>query len=257
MKNISIGLSLWVLLCGGASTASAHKIHLQDGSVIRSDTVWEETLGYFMDEVSFYAYKKAGIPEQTVKRLELLQDQLIRSEERLLQLIRQQIGADALERYRGVIEKYLVKEEVVSYDKFGDTIHLERSKVDYIEYSSPPPSLAPGYIDPEDEETQRAIKAEKALLYERLRTIRDRKSAYVPDDTTVLPRSGPVDYKKEMRKTQEQIKELERNPLGYFLRYYPELVQFSARPSSSDCYTLWSTEPRRRSPRRTMTGRHR
>lgn len=231
-------LVLCILFCGWTSFASAHTIYMKDGSVIRADTVWEETLGYFLDEVSLYAYKKSGMPEHLVKRLAPLENQLLRSKNRLFQLIRQEVGDDTLKRYQSVIERYLVARKVVSYDKYGDTIHLERSKVKRVEYSSPPPSLAAGFIDPEDTEAKRAIDAEKAMLYERLREIRDKKSAYVPKDDSGLPRSGPVDYKKEMRKTQQQIKELEHNPLGYFLRYYPELVNFRGKPSSSDCYKL-------------------
>ncbi|MCP4396494.1 MAG: hypothetical protein GY801_04150 [bacterium] len=237
MKNIAILLLLFVVLCGWPYMVPAHKIYMKDESVIRSDTVWEQTLGYFLDEVSLYAYKKAGMPERLVKRLTPLQDQLIRSKERLLQLITQQIGAEALRTYLPTIEKYLVEEKVVSYDKFGDTIHLERSKVKQIEYSKPLPPIAPGLIDPQDMETRRAIEAEKALLYERLRKIRDLKSDYVPDDSG-LSRSDPVNYKKEMRKTQQQLKELNRNPLGYFLRYYPDFVNFEGKLSSSDCHSL-------------------
>ncbi len=165
-KNRVIIILLFVVLCGRPYMAPAHKIYMKDESVIRSDTVWEQTLGYFLDEVSLYAYKKAGMPERLVKRLTPLRDQLIRSKERLLQLITQQIGAEALRTYLPTIEKYLVEEKVVSYDKFGDTIHLERSKVKRIEYSKPLPPIAPGLIDPQDMETRRAIEAEKALLYE-------------------------------------------------------------------------------------------
>ena len=238
MKNIANFFFLCALLHGWTHVASAHTIHMKDGSTIHADSVWEETLGYFLDDVSLYACKKAGMPEHLVKRLGSLQYQLVRSKERLLQLIQQQIGAKALARYQTVLDKYLAKKEVVSYEKFGDTIHLGREKVKRVEYNSPPPSIGPGFIDPQDKETRRAIEAEKAMLYERLRKIREQKSAYVPEDTAPLMLHPEVDYKEAMRTTQQQIKELERNPIGYFLHYYPELVNFNGTPSSSDCYTF-------------------
>ena len=238
MKNIIALFFFCLILCCSASVAPAHKIYMNDGSVIRADTVWEETLGYFMDEVSLYAYKKAGMPEHLVKALKPLQQQLVRSKERLFQLIRQRIGADALTRYQPIIEKYLVQKDVVSYDKFGDTIHLEREKVNHVEYSSPPPSLKAGFLDQDDTESRHAIEQEKALLYERLRTIREQKSAYAPSDESGAPRPGPVNYKQEMRNTQQRIKELERDPVSYFLRYHPELVDVRGEPRPSDCYTL-------------------
>ena len=219
------------------STALSHTIQTKDGRTISSPEVWEEVQGYYIDDVSLYAYKTAGMPAILVNKLADIQFQMIRSKDALLQRISSAIGAANFQKFRPTIEKYIEEKVVISYEKGGNTLSLDKEEVENIVYDTPPPPLKIHVIDANDAETRQAIAAEEARLYEKLREARETKNA--------LPAGDPEKrkYEASAQKIQGKINDLKRNPIGYFLRYYPASVTLSAPMTPEECAELCGGAP--------------
>lgn len=232
-----LGMFLLAACVSWNSTAFSHTIQTKDGRTISSPEVWEEVQGYYIDDVSLYAYKTAGMPVSLVNKLSEIQFQMIRSKDVLLQRISSAIGAANFQKFRPTIEKYIEEKVVISYEKGGNTLSLEKEEVESIVYETPPPPLKINVIDANDEETRQAIAAEEERLYEKLREARATKNT--------LPAGSPEKrkYEASAQKIQGKINELKRNPVGYFLRYYPKSVTLSAPLTPEECAELCGGAP--------------
>ena len=232
-----LGICLLAACVGWNSTAFSHTIHTKDGRTISSPEVWEEVQGYYIDDVSLYAYKTAGMPASLVNKLSEFQLQMMRSKDALLQRISSAIGAANFQKFRPTLEKYIEEKVAISYEKGGNTLSLEKEEVEKIEYETPPPPLKINVIDANDAETRQAIAAEEERLYEKLREAREMKNT--------LPAGDPEkrQYEASAQKIQGKINELKRNPVGYFLRYYPKSVTLSAPLKPEECAELCGGAP--------------
>lgn len=219
------------------SIAFSHTIYTKDGRTISSPEVWEDVQGYYIDDVSLYGYKTAGMPESLVNKLSDLQFQTAHTKDQLLQRIGAAIGAANVKKFQATLEKYIEKRVVISYEKGGNTLSLEKDDVEKIVYETPPPPLKMDSIHINDPETQQAIAAEEARLYEQLREGREAKN--------VAPAGSAEkrEYEAGAQKIQAKISELKRNPVGYFLRYYPDSVTLSTPLKPDECATLCGGTP--------------
>ncbi|GAK52345.1 hypothetical protein U14_03596 [Candidatus Moduliflexus flocculans] len=220
-----------------SSIAFSHTIYTKDGRTISSPEIWEDVQGYYIDDVSLYGYKTAGMPDPLVNKLSELQFQVARTKEQLFQRIGAVIGAANVKKFQAVLEKYIEEKVVISYEKRGNTLSLEKAEVEKIVYETPPPPLKMDSIHINDPETQQAIAAEEARLYEQLREGREAKNA-APAGS-----AEKREYETDAQKIQAKITELKHNPVGYFLRYYPDSVTLSTPLKPDECATLCGGTP--------------
>ncbi len=230
-------VSLFLMSVFGSSTALSHTIYTKDGRTISSPDVWEDVQGYYIDDVSLYAYKTAGMSDGLVNKLTELQFQIARTKEQLLHRIGSAIGAANVRKFQPTIEKYIEEKVVISYEKGGNTLSLEKDEVEKIVYETPPPPLKMDLIDSDDAETRQAIAAEEERLYEQLREARDSKNTLPAGDP------GKRMHEETAQKIQSKINELKRNPIGYFLRYHPKSVTLSAPMTPDECAKLCGGAP--------------
>ena len=215
-SKIRIWLSAFIALACSATPAFSHTIHTKDGKTISSPDVWEETKGYFLDDVSLYGCKQAGMPAALVNKLTAIENQMLLTKEQLLARIETLLGAANFQKYRAIIEKYIEQKIVVSYEKMGNTISIEKNLVEKIIYDAPPAPISVDMIQRDDAESRRAIKAEEQKLYQLLQEMRKEKASVAAGDPE------KYEYEREAQKIQARITELKYNPIGYFLRYAPK-----------------------------------
>ena len=228
-SKIRIWLSAFIALACSTTPAFSHTIHTKDGKTITSPDVWEETKGYFLDDVSLYGCKQAGMPAMLVNKLTVLENQMLLTKEQLLARIETLLGAANFQKYRAIIEKYIEQKIVVSYEKMGNTISIEKSLVEKIIYDAPPAPISLDMIQRDDAESRRAIKAEEQKLYQLLQEMRKEKASVAAGDP------DKYEYEREAQKIQTRITELKYNPIGYFLRYAPKRVSLSAPLKPEEC----------------------
>ena len=228
-SKIRIWLSAFIALACSTTPAFSHTIHTKDGKTVTSPDVWEETKGYFLDDVSLYGCKQAGMPAMLVNKLTVLENQMLLTKEQLLARIETLLGAANFQKYRAIIEKYIEQKIVVSYEKMGNTISIEKSLVEKIIYDAPPAPISLDMIQRDDAESRRAIKAEEQKLYQLLQEIRKEKASVAAGDP------DKYEYEREAQKIQARITELKYNPIGYFLRYAPKRVSLSAPLKPEEC----------------------
>jgi len=219
------------------SVALSHTIYTKDGRTISSPEVWEDVQGYYIDDVSLYGYKASGMPDNLVNKLSELQFQVARTKEQLFQRIGSAIGAANAQKFKTVLEKYIEEKAVISYDKRGNTLSLEKEEVEKIVYETPPPPLKLERINTNDPETRQAIAAEEERLYEQLREARTMKN------TAPAGSTEKREYEADAQQVQTKINELKRNPVGYFLRHHPDSVTLSAPLKPDECATLCGGTP--------------
>ena len=228
-SKIRIWLSAFIALACSATPAFSHTIHTKDGKTISSPDVWEETKGYFLDDVSLYGCKQAGMPVALVNKLTALENQMLLTKEQHLARIETLLGAANFQKYRAIIEKYIEQKIVVSYEKMGNTISIEKNLVEKIIYDAPPAPISVDMIQRDDAESRRAIKAEEQKLYQLLQEMRKEKASVAAGDPE------KYEYEREAQKIQARITELKYNPIGYFLRYAPKRVSLSAPLKPEEC----------------------
>lgn len=232
MRKTLLLLSIIMLLY--AHQSFAHTLYLKDGRAINADDVWEEKLGYVIDDVTLYGLKKSGMPQGLRNVLVSLKDTPF-PQNTLIEKIQQKIGTANFQKYQKAFKTYLSEKTVISYEKRGNTIKIDKSlvkKIDYIE----PKSLPSNLFDEGDIESQNAVQHERERLQERLQRIKRYKSRY---SAGARERQW---YKEDELEITELLRELNRDPLGYFLRRYPEKVNLMKPLSEEKCSDICGRE---------------